>query len=719
MSSEDEQHWNLTDEVRQTNDPLMACLLMLGKHFQTPASAESLKERLPLVNNLLTPELFVRAAPRIGLDAEINVIDFDHIDPLALPAVLILTDNRACILLEKNEDSSVVLLHSPGEGVVTLPNVQLKQDYNARAIFVKRQYKFTGRSQETVQKPTKEWFWAVVRTSWPIYLEVFAASIFVNVFALALPLFTMNVYDRVVPNQSIDTMWVLASGIALVFIFDFFLKSLRSYFIDVASKKIDVHLSAVIFEKILGVQMNSRPTSVGAFANTIQSFETFREFITSTTITVLVDLPFVFLYLAVIFFLAGSLVFVPLAVIPVIFVLGFLLQYPLISMTKESYKLSSEKQATLIESLSGIEAIKSSGAEGVMQRRFEQVVLLAAVLGAKLRMLVNSSMNITNTAQQVSSVLLVVFGVYQIIDGKLTVGALIACTILAGRALAPMGQVAAIFTRYYQSMQALHSIDTIMQLPTDVDVNTSYLHRPQIKGLIEFKQVDYHFPGLQPTPILNGVSFVIKPGERVALIGRIGSGKSTIAKLIMGLYRPSKGSIQIDHTDYLQLNPADLRRQIGYVPQDVVLFYGSIKDNIRMGTPYVDDAALIKAVELSGVSQFTHNHPEGLDRQVGERGSRLSSGQRQAVAIARALVISTDVLLFDEPTASMDDVSETQLRAELKTQLTPDKTFLLITHKGSMIDLVDRIIILDAGRVVADGPKDTVINALKTGLKFK
>lgn len=706
-----EQVWDVSDDLLAHNDPLLTCLLMLAKHFQSPCTAISLTERLPLVDNKLTPALFIRAAERAGLAAEINKVSLEDIHNLVLPAVLLLNDGAACLLLEKNADNCTILMHKTGRGGITIPTKELESNYSGHAIYVKPIYRFTRRSKDTTQKP-KSWFWDTIIKSWPAYLEVLAASVLINVFGLAIPLFTMNVYDRVVPNQAIETMWVLASGIGLIFLFDVFLKALRAYFIDIASKKMDVKLSAIIFEHILGIQIGARPSSVGAFANVIQSFEGFRDFITSTTITVLVDLPFVFLYLFVIYYIGGVLVIVPLVVIPFVFAMGFFLQGPLTRLTKTSYQLASEKQATLIESLSGIEAIKSSGAEGMMQGRFEQVVIYAAKLGANLRLLVNSSINISNLAQQVSSIGVIIFGVYKIIDGELTVGALIACTILAGRALAPMGQVAAIFTRYYQSVQAFHSINQVMKLPTDVQDATHYLHRPNIKGVIEFKNVEFHYPD-QSQPVLNNVSFKIKAGERVGVIGRIGSGKSTIAKLILALYRPDKGSIYIDGTDYLQLNPADLRRQIGYVPQDVVLFYGSIKENIRMGAPYADDDKILKAAELSGVVHFTKIHPEGFDKQVGERGNRLSAGQRQAIAMARALLLSPHILLLDEPTASMDDGSEGILRQNIKNFMDKDTTLILVTHKLSMLDIVDRLIVLDNGRIVADGPKESVLLALR------
>jgi ATP-binding cassette subfamily C protein LapB len=571
-----------------------------------------------------------------------------------LPAVLLLQDGTACLLLEKTEKESIVLMHTTGSGEIRLSNAALNKQYAGYAIFVKPVYQYSRRSKENSKPNTKNWFWPIITTSWPMYTEALLASFLINLFALAMPLFAMNVYDRVVPNQAIQTLWVLVSGIALVFIFDMLLKTLRSHYVDVASKKTDVKLSALIFEQILGIQMASRPGSVGAFANIIQSFESFRDFITSTTITVLIDLPFVFIYLITIYFVGGTLVIVPAVALPIVLLMGLLLQRPLTNLTKSSYQVAQEKHATLIESLAGIEAIKSSGAEGAMQYRFEQAVINSALLNTKLHALVNTSINITNLAQQLANVLLVVFGVYKIINNELTVGGLIACTILSGRALAPMGQVAAIFTRYYQSVQALESINTLMNMPTDVQNTSSYLHRPHIEGTIEFKDVDFSYPN-ETVPGLYNVSFTIKAGERVGIIGRIGSGKSTIAKFIIGLYRPTKGSIYMDGTDYLQINPAVLRKQIGYVPQDVVLFYGSIKDNIQLGEAHIPDEKILEAATVAGVTSFTNTHPQGFDRQVGERGALLSSGQRQAVAVARALVSTPRILIMDEPTASMDD----------------------------------------------------------------
>lgn len=700
--------------VEQDVDPLLGCLIVMTKYYQRPMSAQALTAGLPLVNKRLTPQLFIRAAQRADLSAQLNQVEFKKINKLVLPAIAVLKDGRACVITEFSGKNAKVIFPETGVGVTEIERKHLSEKYSGYIYYIKPNYRFSQRSEETFKKPTKNWFWSIFLKAWPIYGEVLVASALVNLFAIAMPLFIMNVYDRVVPNYAIETMWVLASGITIVFMFDFMLKTLRSYFIDIAGKHIDVRLSSIIFQQILGIKMASRPQSVGALANSVQSFEIFRDFMTSTTITVLVDLPFVFLYISVIYMIGGNLALIPLAMIPLVLIIGILLQLPLIKLTQESYQHAAEKQATLIESLSGAEAIKTSSAEGTMQSRWEQVVAISAKLGMKLRMLSNFGVNSAMSAAQFASVLVVIFGVYKISDGDLTTGGLIACTILTGRAMGPLSQIAALFTRYFQSVNALTSLNTIMQLPVERDPTTKHLHRPFLRGDIVFSHVAFNYPEAE-IPAINDVSFKINAGEKVAIIGRLGSGKTTVAKLMMQLYQPQAGNVLLDGTDYLQIDPADIRFNVGYVPQDIVLFYGSIRDNIVLGAPHVDSEEVEIAAKIAGVDNFVRKHPRGYDLQVGERGSNLSRGQRQAVAIARAILLNPSILIFDEPSTSMDDSSEAELRAHLMQYLKQNKTFILITHKASMLDLVDRIIVMDNGKLIADGSKEAVLAALKKG----
>ena len=560
----------------------------------------------------------------------------------------------------------------------------------------------------------KHWFWSVIKKSWPIYSEVLIASFLINLFAVILPLFIMNVYDRVVPNHALTTLWVLAIGVAVVFIFDFVMRTLRGYFIDIASKQVDIELSASVFEQILNVRMAQRPKSVGAMANMVHAFESFREFITSVSITVLIDVPFTLLFVAIMLLIGGwPIAIVPLIAMPLAVGFGCLIQKPLNNMVKENYHYSTQKQATLIETLNNIEVVKSIGAESTLQGRWEQVSKVAAKLGVKLRFLSNMGINFSIFTQQFSSIIVVVVGVYLIAAGELTVGGLIACTILAGRALAPMSQVAGLLTRYQQSVNAIAAVDHLMKMPVEREKNHRPLHRPNLKGAIEFREVGFSYPE-QATPALTGISFKIAAGEHVGILGRMGAGKTSLEKLILGLYQPTAGNILIDGVEMQQIDLAQLRRSIGYVPQDVSLFYGSILSNIVFHAPYVDDSLILQAAMLSNVNQFTNNHPQGLDAEIGEKGSHLSGGQRQSVAVARAMLLNPPILIMDEPTNAMDDKTALQLRQNLHSFIN-NKTLLLVTHQGSMLSLVDRLLVIDHGKLIADGPKDQVLQALKEG----
>lgn len=708
-----QQSWSTIDfEALPPQDSLLACLVLITRYYQNPFSAQSLTARLPLQKGRLDAHLLPRAAERASLDCKLLHGSLDDFRDESLPVILLLADEKACLLV-RDESGRKKIINPASPEALAEPDT-IAHAYSGQAIQLKPHYKYTTRAEETLGKPPKNWFWRVLIKSIPTYSEVLVASLLINVFALVIPLFTMNVYDRVVPNNAIETMWVLASGVALVFVFDLIFKTLRAYFLDLASKRTDEELSASIFEQILGINMLARPKSVGALANTVQSFEVFRDFITSSTITVLIDLPFSLLYILVIYFIAGYLFLVPLLIIPLILAIGLVLQWPLIRLTRQSYQFAAEKQATLFESLSNIEAIKTTGAESVLQSRWEQLIHLAAKNGIKLRMVSNSSVNLSLFAQQAATIIIIIAGVYAIREGELTTGALIACTILTGRALAPMPQLASLLTRYYQSVNALKSLNRIMQLPVDADETAHYLNRPVLQGHIEFKQVSFSYDS--NNAVLKHINFKINPGERIAIIGRVGSGKSTLARLILKLYLPDEGTILLDGTDYRQINPDDLRQQIGYVPQDVSLFYGSVRENIIIGAPFIEDAALIRAANIAGVGAFTNKHPNGFDRQVGEKGSELSGGQRQAVAIARALLRDPNILIMDEPTSAMDDSSERRLKKELDNYLSDTHTLLLVTHKLSMLELVNRLIVLDDGHIIADGPKESVLAALKAGM---
>lgn len=702
-------------EASKGFDPLMECLISLTKLQHKPYSQESLKSGLPLVDNKLTPNLFVRAAERAGLSSRILKRPLSDISSFVLPAVLLLKGNQATILLKINHQRNLAVVIHPasGMGEKTMRLDKLQRAYTGIAIFVQPQYSFDDRSPKLISSAGRHWFWSVLTDSWRIYRDVLVASLLINLFALASPMFMMNVYDRVVPNNAEETLWVLALGITIVYLFDIMMKMLRGYFIDIAGKKTDIRVSAAIFERVMGLKMEARPASVGAFANNLREFEAVRDFITSATITTLIDLPFIFLFLIVISLIGGPLVLVPIIAIPIIMIFGLLMQRPLQQAAENTYKASAQKNATLIESLSGMETVKFLGAEGPLQRKWEKAVAHIAGWGAKSRLLSSTTVNFAAVVTQLTTVATVIFGVYLIIEGELTMGGLIATVILTGRAMAPMGQIANLSTRYFQSKTALNSLNDIMKMPVERPENSNFLSRPQLSGNIEFEDVGFTYPNAD-NPSLKGISFRIKQGDKIGIIGRIGSGKTTINKLIQGMYHATEGAVRVDGTDIRQIDPADVRRNIGYVPQDIVLFFGSVRDNITYGAPYVDDKAILKAAQLAGVTNFVDLHPMGFDMPVGERGELLSGGQRQAIAVARALLLDPSILLLDEPSNSMDNTSEETVRKNLK-QLMQEKTVIIVTHRASLLDLVNRLIIVDNGRLVADGPKEQVLEALRDG----
>jgi ATP-binding cassette subfamily C protein LapB len=703
--------WQVNKDVENRHDLLLHCLVIITKLHHKPFSADSLTAGLPLEDHKLTLEVLPRAAERAGFTTEIDKYALSDFNNILLPAILILKDNQPCIL-EKIEENQFYHIIKPNAKPETITKEQLQQQYNNQAILLRPIYKFDKRTEAMAHTKPKHWFWSTILQSYPIYSEVLIASLLINLFALASPLFVMNVYDRVVPNSAVETLWVLAIGVTIVYLFDIVMKMLRGYFIDTASKRIDAELSSNIFEKMLGIKMSNLPKSVGTLSNMVYSFEGFREFVTSSTISLLIDIPFTTIFILVIWYLAGSLALVPAIIIPIVILSGFIIQFPISNLIQKSYRLSAERQATLLESLHGIETIKSLSAEGIKQRQWENIVCQSATINEKLHYYNNLSANTCLFFQSIATVVLVIFGVYKIADGQMTMGALIASTILTGRAISPMAQVARLMIRYRQTVTSLHSINDLMKLPVERPRGKTPLQRPTTNGEIEFVNVKFSYPE-QKLPALSNISFKIHHGEKVGIIGKVGSGKSTIEKLIVGLYEPTDGKILLDGTDLQQLDKTDIRRQIAYVSQDIILFYGTMRDNIVLQAPYVNDADILRAAKLSGIDEFIKLHPDGFDMQIEEGGKNLSGGQKQMVAIARSFLHRPPLILLDEPTSAMDDKSSMLFKSMLKSELS-DNTIILVTHRGDMLNIVNRLIIINDGKIVADGPKNTILRALRS-----
>lgn len=697
------------------HDPLLSCLIEITRIHGRGMTPDALLAGLPLKNGLLTPGVFRRAAIRAGLASRISKRPVATIREELLPAILLLQANDACVLLGWNADRSKarVLFSEAGQGETEISIDRLQASYAGHCIFARPRFRFDERAPEIRNVVDRHWFWGALADNWLLYRDVLVAAFVINMIAIAVPFFTLNVYDRVVPNNATETLWSLAIGVILLLGVDFGLRMARSKVLDLAGKRVDITLSAMIMERVLGMRLENRPASAGSFAANLRTFESVRDFITSATITAFIDLPFALIFLTLIFWLAWPIGIVIVIAMSALVAYAVSIQPRLQAMTETTQRAAATRNSTLIESLVGLETLKAQCAEGLMQRKWEQSVAFLAKVGADLRQLTASVVNGSAATQQLVTVINIIVGVYMIADHRLSMGGLIACTMLSSRALAPFAQIAGLLTQYQNSVMGLAGLEKVVSQPIERPENANFVRREQITGEIEFERVHFKYPG-NDNEVLRDVSFKIRPGERVGIIGKVGSGKSTINRMILGLYQATEGRIKIDGVDSRQLDPAEVRKAIGYVPQDVVLFYGSLRDNITIGMPYVEDYGILQAARLAGLDDLVSNHPAGFDMPIGERGESLSGGQRQSVAIARAVVHEPVMLLLDEPTSAMDFSTEDALKARL-TEYTRGKTLLLVTHRTSLMDLVDRLIVIDRGVVVADGPKEKVIEALRTG----
>ncbi len=705
--------WNLGRETDTHDDPLLDCLIQLAKLHGRSVSRTSLSSGLPLVHNRLTVELFTRAADRADLASRILRKPLDEISALQLPLVLLLNEQRACVLVAKEDGGKEykLLLPETGMGEKVVSGEELEKLYAGYGIFVRPKYRMERPSLDDLSPvSTKDWFWGTLFKSWRIYRDVFVASFLINVFGLASPFFVLNVYDRVIPNSAFETLWVLAIGISVIYVFAVLMRGLRGYFVDEAGKKANLEISSVLFQKVLGLRMEARPQSVGSFSKNLQEFESVRDFITSFSITALIDLPFMALGLLVIWYIGGSIVVVHLVAILLLSLYAFLIQAPLQKAVENSLQASAQKNAILVEGLSGLETIKMLGAESQIQRAWEEAVSYIAKWSARSRLLSSSVNHFSYFVQSIVVVAVVIGGVYMISKGNLSMGGLIALVILSRQAIGPMAQAVNLATRFHRAKAALKTLNAIMELPVERPAGKTFLHRTGFRGDIELKNLTFSFPG-QTIKVLNNISLKVSAGEKVGIIGPVGSGKTTLGKLILGLYEPSSGMISMDGTDIRQIDPAEARRFIGYVPQDITLFRGTIRDNITMGTHDVDDNLVLHAAELAGVDEFVKKHSMGFDIEVAELGRGLSGGQRQSVALARAVLLDPPLLVLDEPTSNMDNRTEVRLRDNL-SKVIKEKTLLLITHRASMLEMVDRLVVIDDGTIVADGPKASVLEAL-------
>ena len=716
MQSTEQQstQWTINAGQKLSSDPLLDSLVLLTEHFGNPCSADALSAGLPLTGANLTPELLPQAASRAGLSAKLVRKGLNELPSMLLPCILMLKNKKALVLQEldiENNKAIVSLPETGGEEQLSIE--ELESNFVGYLFLIKQQYRGDRNFDVHLDNSKEHWLWQKIKNTSSIYRDVIIASVMINIFALVSPLFVMNIYDKVVPNLAFESLWVLAIGAGIAYIFDLILKQLRGYLIDVAGKKIDIEVSSKLFAKVIGMPLEKRSPSVGGMAKQLGEFDSIREFLSSATISALVDLPFAILFMFCIWLVAGDLVIFPIIASILIISYTLLNQSKLRKAIEESNKFSSLRHGHLIECLSALESIKANGAEGVVQSAWQQMVGHTSTWLLKSKVITNSVLNFANFIVQISVVAVVVLGVYRVSDNLISMGGIIAAVMLTGRAISPIAKLAGLMTRSNQTLSALKQLDTLMEQDGEFEDKAHLASRTKLSGNIHADNISFRYPNASADS-LQPMSVNIKQGERVAIVGHNGSGKTTLAKLLLGLYQPSKGNIQFDGLNHQQIHPSDLRKNIGYLPQDIVLFHGTIRDNILFGTRQVTEYQLIRAVQLSGVSAFTDHNSQGLDQQVGESGSALSRGQRQSIVLARAILNSPQILLLDEPTASLDARAEKQFIASINATA-KDRTMLLITHKMDLLKLVDRILVLDKGKLIIDGPKDKVLAQLKGG----
>lgn len=695
----------------RVSDPLLDSLRILTELFGRPVASETLAAGLPLEAELFTPELFVRAAARQGIASTVVRKRLSRVSRLLLPAVLLLDNGEACVLVKKGRrDAQVLFPDDPG----TPRKVKLGElagDYTGYCIFAHPEPEADGRMGDTpAAVDPRNWFWGTLWRFRGYYLEALIAAALVNILALATALYVMNVYDRVVPNNATETLVVLAVGTALAVGFEFLARTIRSYFLDSAARKADVLLASKLFQQAMSLRMEARPGSSGAFASQLREFESLRDFCASATLAALSDVPFVVFFIWVISLIGGPLWLVPGLAVPAVVLVGLLAQWPLAVTMRKHMRESNLKHGLLVESVENSEELKTLSAEGRLLRRFEDYTALTGASASRSRLISSTMVNFTMLVQQAITISVVLWGVFLIGDGELTVGALIACVIISGRGLAPLGQLAGLMVRYQQARTAYLMLNDLMKKPVERPVGRRFVHRGTIRPRFEFSKVDFSYPG-QEGEAITDLSCVIPQGEHVGILGRVGSGKSTLLRLALGLYRPLSGAVMLDGVDIQQLDPAIIRRHVGLIGQSPNLFYGTLRDNLTLGAPWVADEALLSILDVVGLLPLVSRHPLGLDLPIGERGMGLSGGQRQSVSIARSLAMAPQGLLMDEPTSAMDHNTEAHFLDGMKRFLA-GRTLLVATHKPSVLALVDRLLVVDAGKLVMDGPRDRVLSEL-------
>ena len=716
--------------VSLADDALAQALVWLTRHHGNERSVASLFEGQQ-ISGLVGPDQALRALREAGYNAALVQRAVGDFHDLLLPVVLLLKSGDACLLLARRPQGAgpaICTVRMPGQLAPGQPaaelmatETELAAEYSGLALVATPLPQPTtispGASAEVaaaLRDGKGHWLWGTMRRFIPYYRAAMLAALLSNTLMLVTGTITSVIYDKVIPHQAFVTLWALAVAGGLAVIFDLAARQLRTYLIDLAGKKADLLVGTLLFRQSLGVRMEHRPESAGAYAHIVGQIEQVREFFSSATLSAISDLPFVVIFIAMTFVLAGPLGWVMVLAVPCILAIAWLIQGSLRRSTTANIQQRADLHGLLVEAVEGIEDIKATGAQGRFLHHYEHSTAAAAQSQLQSKRLTSLTMNMSMLSQQVVTLVMLVWGVYLIEAKVITGGALMGGVMFAMRAIAPLTSVVMLSTRYQGARAAMRALDQVMLQPTERETGRSYVPMREVSGRIALSDVSFSYPapvGQEAPRVLKGVTLRFEPGERVAILGRIGSGKSTILRLVAGLYRPSEGMVDVDGVDLRQIDPSDFRAGVGYVPQDSRLFNGTLRDNVLLGRALADAGRLVQVAKLTGLARVAAGHPLGWDLPVGESGSLLSGGQRQLVALTRSLITEPRILLMDEPTSSMDAQSEVAFLRQLQ-QAAKGCTLVVVTHRPAVLELVQRIIVVDAGKVVMDGPKAQVLAAL-------
>ena len=682
-------------QLQYSEQALISAVRLLLRHHGVRKSAAAIRDAVEMPHETFGPPQAVSALSALGFKSSFGSLKLSKLTEDFFPLIAFKKDGSSLLVYGPAEDGIISVSESEGKGKPTpMEAADFEKEFSGYVILAKE---LNRREKE---ERSGHWFFSAFRKSKWLYVQVMIAAMVSNFLSLSTSLFTMTVYDRIIPNGAFESLIALSIGVIIALGFDFLIKSLRAKFIDIASKRADLEISRRLFDRILTLTPSEQRQKTGAMAGTIREFETLREFFNSSTLVILIDLPFVFFFIYVIYLIAGPLAYVPLLAVPLVIIVGLGIQPFLARITKGSVESGMNKQAVLVETLNGLETVTATGSGKLMKKRYEDALNNQSDGGNKIRALSMFIVNFAASVQQYAQVASIFFGVYLIIEGTITQGALIGAVILGGRTMSPLSQLANTLSRANGALTSYRNLDKLIGAEFNSAANLSPISRPRLDGEIEFKNVSYKFEGASQ-PIIKNLSFKIPAGQKVALVGKMGSGKSTLSRLIAGIYEPTEGAILIDGVDVRQIDPADIRKNIGIMLQDSWLFSGTIRENIQMGYNEYDDDHLLRVCKIAGVDDFVGSHPKGYDLEIRERGQGLSGGQRQTINLARSLLHDPNILLLDEPTSSMDQGSEKKVVEALK-EVCAGKTMLIVTHRNPIFTMVDRVFVLENGTIVAD-----------------